>query len=322
LGTWNSIVWGGGHRVEKHEFKNVFPPVVATFFDPDTRTLQRSNVFVQDSVSVTDTLKLILGVKLEKDAYVSPELIPSARVAWKVTDTDLLWGAVSRAVRAPSRLDRDLKQAIVAVNPPTFLLDSGNFQSEKLIAYEVGYRTQWASRASLSVSAFYNVYQDLRSLEPTPVTTIPLVFANEMEGTTYGVEAWGSYRITEWWKANAGFVAMDQHLRFKPGSSEAIGIQSAGDDPAFHASLRSSIDLTRDVTFDAGLRFVGSLPEPSVDSYTELDARLGWAVSDAVSVSLSGFNLLHDRHEEFIDEAQTPPVSLGRSFFLNMQLRF
>jgi iron complex outermembrane receptor protein len=35
-----------------------------------------------------------------------------------------------------------------------------------------------------------------------------------------------------------------------------------------------------------------------VPSYTALDARIAWAVTDEVELSISGFNLLDSRHAE------------------------
>ena len=64
----------------------------------------------------------------------------------------LLWAAVSRAVRTPSRIDRDL----VA---PAILVAATEFRSEKLVAFEAGYRGQPSGTTSISIFA---VLQPLR----------------------------------------------------------------------------------------------------------------------------------------------------------------
>jgi iron complex outermembrane receptor protein len=53
------------------------------------------------------------------------------------------------------------------------------------------------------------------------------------------------------------------------------------------------------VELDAWIRYVGELPQPRVDAYTEMDLRLGWSASEALELSLVGRNLLHSSHEEF-----------------------
>ena len=72
--------------------------------------------------------------------------------------------------------------------------------------YELGYRAQPSARSSVSVSADYNVYDDLRSFEFTG-GRFPLVFSNAMEGKTYGLEAWGAYQLADWWRMSAGLVS-------------------------------------------------------------------------------------------------------------------
>jgi len=48
-------------------------------------------------------------------------------------------GAVSRAVRTPSRIDRDF---YVSQNPPFLLAGGPNFGSEKLLTFEWGYNAR------------------------------------------------------------------------------------------------------------------------------------------------------------------------------------
>ncbi len=91
----------------------------------------------------------------------------------------------------------------------------------------------------------------------------------------------------------------------------------AGDDPKQQASIRSSMDLGSKVTLDADLRYVSALPDPAVPSYTELNARLGWNLTDKVQLSVSGFNLLHASHVEAPGGNPVP-----RSVFAELKLRY
>ncbi len=55
-----------------------------------------------------------------------------------------------------------------------FLTGGSDFHPEKLTAYEISYRGQATSRVLISVSTFYNSYEDLRSVEFDPKTFLPL----------------------------------------------------------------------------------------------------------------------------------------------------
>src|SRR5258705_7432276 len=120
-----------------------------------------------------------------------------------------------------------------------------------------------------------------------------------MEGSVYGVEIWGIYSVTDWWRLTAGFNALHEDLRVKPGRLDIMGVAATSNDPSHQFSLRSSMNLDHDVEWDLGLRQIGELPSPRVPDYFELDTRLGWNISPAFEVSVAGFNLLNSRHPEF-----------------------
>ncbi len=322
-GERQQIVWGGGYRIENDDFPTILSATQPLYFSPQQRSLGLGNAFVQDTITLTDRLKLTLGTKLEVEPYTGLEPLPSGRLSWKVSDTTLVWAAISRAVRAPSRLDRDLFEKLGNF----VVIQGGNFQPEKLIAYELGFRAQPDPRWSFSVSSYYNVYRDLRTAEYVMDTHLPIEFANRMQGDTYGTEVWTSYRINGWWRLDASASWLHKNLRFLSGSLGLGGVAIAGDDPTYQASIRSSMDIVSGVTLDLDLRKVGALPDPASPTYTELDGNVGWAVSPRLQVSLTGQNLLHAHHLEF--GSTTAPLQLGavgvetgRSVFLDTRWRF
>jgi len=200
-----------------------------------------------------------------------------------------------------------------------FLTGGANFQPEKLTAYEIGARMQPTSRLTLSISGFYNVYTDLRSIEPTLPTFLPLVWGNGIRGHTSGVEAWADYSVTPWWRLSAAFDVLNEHLEFKPGDLALVGVEQAGDDPEHQVSVKSSMNLGSAVTLDGDLRYVGALPNPQVPAYVELNARIAWNVTEHVQVAVSGMNLLHDHHQEFPGpQANAAP----RSVLAQLRLKF
>jgi iron complex outermembrane receptor protein len=310
LGGRQQIVWGGGVRAETDDFPvspgNVTTPLTQ-FFRPTRRTLVIGDLFGQDTIALASGVSLVLGLKLENDAYVGVTPLPDVRLSWKPNDAGLFWAAVSRATRAPSRLDRDFYESLGALK----VLVGGDFKSEDLIAYEVGYRAQPTARLSASISLFYNDYRNLRTVEYSPGGVLPGSIQNQMEGSTYGVEAWGSFQALDWWRLSAGVSGLHKDLRFKPGSAGLGGLAIAGDDPDWQASLRSSMDLPHGLSLDMDLRGVGALPAPASPAYAELNARLAWALTRSLELSVAGANLLHERHLEFGTTAA--PLQIGAS---------
>jgi len=80
--------------------------------------------------------------------------------------------------------------------------------------------------------------------------------------------------------------------------------------------LRSNLDITDDIEFDSGIRYVGRLSSIDVDSYIGIDFRLGWKPMPDLEFSLVGQNLFSRSHAEFMPDFDLSlPVEVQRSFF-------
>jgi len=298
LADWNHLVWGLGYRFTRDASQNA--PALA--FRPPVLNQDLFSGFVQDEIKIMRQLSLTLGTKVEHNDYTGFEVEPSARVQWDVATNHMAWGAVSRAVRTPSRIDRD---AFEPNPPPRILGDSPHFLSETLIAYELGYRAQIGPRFATSVSGFYNEYDDVRSLGFTPATIVPLFFQNNLEGSTYGLELSASYQVTSWWRLHGGYDLLKEHLRVKPGQVDLNHALNETSDPQQQFSLRSSMDLPGNVEFDPMLRWVDTLHNNNggvvgtVPSYFELDVRVAWHITKHLELAVVGQSLLHDHHAEY-----------------------
>lgn len=286
----HEIVAGFGVRMTRDEFIN---NANAFALDPPRRRLWILNGFAQDRFAITPELSVTAGLKVEDSSHSGLELLPNLRVAWHPTPGHLLWAAVSRAVRTPSRIDRDLVAA-------PFLVAANEFRSEKLVAFEAGYRGQPTGTTSLSISFFYNLYDDIRTAEFVG-TPFPVRLSNNLTGHSYGVEAWGNWQALPWWRLSAGASLLSKHFHLEQGTTDTTNAAALGDDPNYQLQLRSSMNLTEAVTLDVGLRAVDGLETPDIPAYVEADARFGWRLSEHLELFVAGNNLLHRTHAESND---------------------
>jgi iron complex outermembrane recepter protein len=295
FGGYQEIVWGLGVRVQQHEVTNL----QLFAFLPASRTLTLYNVFAQDEISLYDAaLKLTLGVKLEHNVYTDWESQPNARLAWTPNDNHTLWAAASRAVRTPSRTDSDFQLFLL---PNLQFIQRSNSESETVDAYEVGWRTQPLASLTGSLSAFFNQYDKLRSVEPgTGPLNLPVTFGNGVAGDTYGVELAANYVVTDNWQLRGGYTWLRKDLRVKPGSGDLNNAGAESNDPEHQFLVQSLLSLPHDLQVDTVLRYVDTLSTPPVDSYIELNARIAWQITDHFELSLVGQNLLDNRHPEFV----------------------
>ena len=316
LGSRNQIVWGGGIRITQYRIRgNPLNASTALQFSPDARALDLENGFVQDTITLAKPLKLIVGLKLEDDPYSGLSALPSVRLSWTSGQDIMLWAAASRAIRSPTPFDVDVREYS---GSNLFVSGNPNFQTEKLTAYEVGVRAQPMPRLTFSASGFFNNYNDLRNLQITPTVFFPIYWGNQIEGYTYGFEGWGQFQATPWWRWMAGLNLLSEHLKPQPGTFALLPVSQDVNDPSRQAVLRSSMNLGPHVTFDADLRYVGALPDPHIPSYVELNSRIAWALTQHLELAVSGFNLLHARHQEY----PGPAGEIPRSLFAELRARF
>ncbi len=311
LGAHHQFVWGGEMRYWRETFVsfNDFH-----FADPKT-TISLGSVFAQDEITLRRGLKLTLGLKAETNSYSGAEWLPNVRLAWERDNGDLLWGSVSRAVRTPNRIERELEH-------PIFLAPSPDFQSEKLTAYELGWRGQPTPQSSFSLATFYNVYDDLRTDGITSVTVLPFILENGARGTTYGLEGWGKLDVTPQWRLSAGFNLLHKHFELKPGYIDVTALAVRGQDPAYQAQLRSEWSITRKLDLDVAVRTVGKVDTAPVPGYTEANIHVGWRVSDTLELAVNAVNLLHPRHIEVWDPSTANPRYVGRSIVVALNYGF
>jgi iron complex outermembrane receptor protein len=290
----HAIVWGGGARLVDYRIDGT----PSFFFTPAHRGLFIANAFAQDSIGLSDSLTLIAGMKAERLPYAGTSILPEVRLAWKLAPSALVWASVERAVRSPTPFDEDVQERV-----GTAIALSGNrlFTTEKLTAFELGTRLQPAPSLSLSLTGFYHLYDDLRTVElfAGPAALLNLTWDNNLKGHTYGIETWADWRVTSWWTISGGATLLARHFTFKPGGGGLLGPDQNGNDPPYVVKLRSSFNPLRDVSFDAEFRAYGPLHASTVKAYQELDARLAWQVTPKITLSANGTNLLHDRHREY-----------------------
>jgi iron complex outermembrane receptor protein len=271
-------------------------------FLPSSRALDYYSFFLQDEIElVHEKLGLTVGSKFEHNDYTGFEVEPSVRLAYRPSREQTVWGGISRAVRMPSRLDTDLFVSSVTPTNRTLLVrgDTG-FDSEEVVAYELGYRVHPREWIAFDLATFYNDYDQLRSqeLSSTP-NGRPAVLANKLSGEAYGAELSITAQATSWWMLRANYTVFDKRLELDRNSRDITGGAPEGNDPSHMFTIHSSWDLPGNFEFDAIARYVGRLPNPAVPSYLEMDLRLGWRATRNLDLDIVGRNLLDGSHPEF-----------------------
>lgn len=290
------IVAGANYRLSHDDISNLGPGIA---FIPESDTQHLASGYVQDEWRIIpDTFFITGGSKFEWNSFSGFEIQPTGRFTWLPSKEQTVWGAISRAVRTPTRIDEDL----VAPNPgfggAPLLIPNRNFDSETLIAYELGYRFRPTTNLSFDAAAYYNDYDNLRSVEPLPGGRFQI--QNKLEGESYGGSLTAKWQVTEWWQVGGNVSLFHVDIHRAEGGRDLNNGTSESNDPECSFVIHSAMDLPWHVRFDAYLRYVDDLPSPPhTPSYLTADVRLAWTAFKNCEIAIVGRNLFDDAHPEF-----------------------
>ncbi len=296
------FIWGLGYRYTHDDMDNS----IAVSYFPEKRQDHLFSTFVQNELTLQQ-LKLIIGSKFEHNDYSGFEIQPTTRLLWAFDDKHSVWAAISRAVRSPARTDENVQYFFLNDQTNITIQSNLDYQSETVLAHELGYRFNLTNRFLLDTNLFYNKYNHLRIVEPIefipPATVITKNF-NKMYGEAYGLEIAASWQARDNWQLITTYSYLDLQLHLEPNTQlippldTFFSEQEEGDNPHHQATIRSLLTLPYNLELDMTLFYVDNLSNQHVLNYSRFDVRLGWYSPDW-EVSLGVRNLFDNQHREF-----------------------
>ena len=282
-------------------------------FLPHSETESNYSGFLQEELRlVPNKLVFTLGSKLEHNSYTGFEYQPNGRLLFTPRPDMTLWASISRAVRVPDRVDENINVDVYI--PPVWGAIEGNtrLRSERLVAYEGGYRSTVGHKIYFDLAAFHNDYGNLIAqglsgigLAPTPPfppssVLVTFQYVNGIHGTTDGFELAPEWQPASWWRFKAAYSYLHVHLMDDPWLTYPVTLTTLhGSSPNSQVVARSLIDLPGHFEFDQTFRYIGALPAQKVPAYETADVRFGRHLPKGLDFSVVGQNLLQPYHAEF-----------------------
>jgi iron complex outermembrane receptor protein len=307
IGSRNDTVWGAEYRMS---FDRVGGPGLTLI--RNTKADHTASAFVQDEIQVARRVHLGIGTKLLYDDGGSRlQFQPSVRVLFKASERQTLWAAGTSAVRTPSEIELYGRQVVGTFPDGTdkggLIIETGNpnLRPERVESYELGYRWQAAYNITFDATAFHSRmrYLDGRQTNPPFLdasgrTIIPIGIENTVSGHSNGAEFFVTDAIAGNWNVALGYSFFQLSAVDNEGrrSSEEIGKITT---PRHQLQLRSFVQLPRQFELDSSAYYVDRIAG-DVRAYLRLDAQLLWHPTRRLELSISGQNLLHARHAEFV----------------------
>lgn len=336
LNSSNSFIWGLSFKTTEDRIKGS----TTVTLDPLKRRTNTFSGFLQNTTQLTDKLSIMYGTKLEYNDISRVEIQPSVRLTYELTEDTVVWASWSRAVKRPSRADDDVNlklalnqgglstdvRGITGFTAPAGLpadshiplVISGNrdFDSEELIAYELGLRTNfWNKKLTLDAAVFYNDYQNIRNFALITESPPTAKIANTDSAETYGAEISLKLKATDdldimlnytWFKAN-------DHGDFSDEQTDAQNL----------LFTQVNYKLFKNLSWHTSVFYSDSIKNDELHSFVNLNTGLIWTIDKHWEMSIWGKNLLDPQHPEAPGGFFASGINqIPRSFFIECTYRF
>jgi iron complex outermembrane receptor protein len=314
----HEVVIGSGYRLIDDNINNT----AVLSYSPESSTQNIFSAFLQDKIKLNEKLFLTLGSKFEHNEYTGFEPQPNARISYLINENHSLWGAVSRAVRTPQRGEVSFNALAASGFPLGSLKLVGNndYGSENLTAYEIGYRGDVTKKLYIDISAFYNDYDKLRTLENLGGGR--LASYNYGYGENYGLEIYGIYGYNEKLDLKAGYTLLKQNFHKNIGSVDTTLTADETRSPNNQFNFAVMYKPVKDVTFDNYVYYVDNLSSQKIEPYIRYDTRLAWQPKKDFEVSLTGQNLFDDNHPEIVENLFSVTSEVPRAVLAGVSVKF
>jgi iron complex outermembrane receptor protein len=278
--------------------------------------------FIQNKTSISNNIFFTIGSKFSHNDFTHFEVQPTARLSYFPKSNHHLWLAISKAVRTPTRGENGLLSIATYSNDyKTYVMQQGNsnYDSEKLIAYEIGYKFKLVNKLSFDISSFYNDYDNMRTFYQSGATYNVI---NSGKAKSYGFELSGMFEVNKNWRLSSSYAFLKVETEFE----DKDHINNEGISPQNQFNFRSTLNFLSKFELDNTLYFNDNLnPQYSskdVDAYFKFDSRLAYNLNKKTQINIIGQNLFDKRHQEFSGEAYSKSIEIGRYFAIQYKYRF
>ena len=330
----HDLVWGTSYRATFYEIDST---KYMYFLDGSEKvTNHLYNAFIQDDISLTPKWDLTLSSRFEHNDFTGFEVQPNARLTWRPTESRTFWSAISRAVKTPSLSDTKLQTSGITISerpPLTYVVPiSGNenLKSERLTAFELGYREVFGKSIRFDSTVFFNQYADIQTYTQgsqcptgsgslvfagtsyicTPsgmantVVIVPSQLSNGIEAQSYGFETVIDWQANNWWKLQFTYSWFNIEAAPNKAGTDFLSeneILIEDQSPKHTSNIRSSMNLPDNWYLDLWLRYMSPIKSAGISAYSTMDFRLAKKFYEELEVSFVGQNLFQTNRLEFFE---------------------
>jgi iron complex outermembrane receptor protein len=269
--------------------------------------------FFQNELKIFDTLRLVAGLKYEKNSFTGGDWSPRGCILYSPWSNHHFRFSVSRAYRTPGFFEDSAHVAKTLPSPlPPFpialVVGNEHLDPEEMTALELGYRTTLFKKLGFNAEFYYNELDDVSDIIITR-NRLPLLvyWDNAFNAIAKGVEVAIDLPVTPWWTLKANYTF--QEVENKRDNKDLQGT------PKHKFTIGSRFTFTNGFSLDVQAHYVddtrwgGLTGDTTIDDYVRLDIRVSQKLfNDKLELSVTGQNLTDKLHPEFSDGTGTYEV--------------
>ncbi len=307
--------WGVDTRIDLMDAGNSSPAMLSKDF-VGTAII---GAYLQDEWRIAPKWVLSLGGRMDYEFYGGFQPSARASLAYELSETSSIYGAVSRAfsmpVAAGAFTSIPMANGLAGVNVDRPL------DPTTLIAYELGYRRRFADRLDTSVSLFWHDYDEVGTFRPGlgGPGLLRFNFADRAGSVSlYGLELEAKYAATV-------RLTLLGNYTYQQMNWDVIGSIVDADlitPPKHKLMVGARYDMTDDIHLSANAFYVDSTRAPNpilpilsrpIDAYVRVDLRAEYEfLNDQAWFAIGVRNLLDPQHREgttqFLNDAEVPRI--------------
>ena len=287
-------------------------------YDQSFTEFDRFTAYLQDSISLSDTVEVSVGTKFEENDLAGTGFQPGVRASWLVNDSNVLWAGYSKAHRQPSLRERYTTLSPVKIwdgnwtNRP--YAGNESLDREEIDTYEIGWRSRPRENLLLELSSYY---YDTKNAVLASQTSVNAYEAKDAK--SYGGELSIDWDVSSVWNLRGGYSL---------ARGEIEGERNF-DFPEQTANLTSRFAYSDNLTFIQSLYYADETQIPSdynpvsIPSHLRLDLGLVWEPRDGWEIGIFGRDLLEPYHvETMLPGIDVEPARVERTFLLSIYKKF
>jgi len=285
---------------------------------PEDFTNNQASAFIEDEIALADNLWYTIGYRGHYNEFTKYDWAGSMALVWEFKKNHFLRGAISRSFRRPTMWQMFRSGATLYDKNGYTVNGEGNtsLRNETQIAYELGYRGQWAKNLFVNVEGFVDKDKDMMAVRKGVLqkyqpwlpgstweeSTWYDYWDNVYDVTTYGVETSVEWKPYDWWLIRGFHTYLHQTNRSEL-TNWRTGETGIVLSPKHRVGLTNRFYIDKTTTLNTQLYWTDtatkSLEYIKGKPFWQLDIRLSKTLwHDTAEVAIGATGLLSQSHNE------------------------